>query len=404
MAALSEMAFPAKAIAARRHAASHSPATGRSAAARSLASKLPSRAAVPLCQAPPIFSPPQTATGIRSRREDDGEMSPPMLPPSRAKSRLAFCRLCGSECREWELQMHLCPDCALERVLSGVPLSGRQMSVAGRRQAEADAQATCSSGGAKGRGSRLHRQKRGAAPRVEVEEEAPLGSPPAKHRRIDGTGRRVGGNASDLVAPADASPRRSLHPPPVTAVSDGVSDQSLVASRLERPAPQSAADRLQSFLKLRAAADARLAQQAGEGGEAGLVWMTAEAAGVLDLLRCSVCLGYLDRTLVAPCMHRFCAPCVEKWLRMGRHDCPECKTPIHTRRSFRCAPTLRDRLRSVRPLATGADTTLFTPTGAEFLYSLSADPRHTQDSWCCTPPTPHAPRTPQPKCPTISWQ
>jgi hypothetical protein len=34
-------------------------------------------------------------------------------------------------------------------------------------------------------------------------------------------------------------------------------------------------------------------------------------------------------------MHRFCQECVEKWLRVGRHDCPECKLHTHTRRAFK---------------------------------------------------------------------
>ena len=34
-------------------------------------------------------------------------------------------------------------------------------------------------------------------------------------------------------------------------------------------------------------------------------------------------------------MHRFCQGCIEKWLRLGRHDCPECKHPCATRRAFR---------------------------------------------------------------------
>ena len=47
-----------------------------------------------------------------------------------------------------------------------------------------------------------------------------------------------------------------------------------------------------------------------------------------------VCLGYLDRCVTSPCMHRFCQACIEKWLRIGRKDCPECREPVKTRRSF----------------------------------------------------------------------
>ena len=100
----------------------------------------------------------------------------------------------------------------------------------------------------------------------------------------------------------------------------------------------------------------------------GPMWIKAEAAEVLDSLRCAVCLGYLNATVIAPCMHRFCQGCaelvprscrdrteievgasakavgqahcllircVEKWIRIGRPDCPECKQPVRTRRCFR---------------------------------------------------------------------
>ena len=32
--------------------------------------------------------------------------------------------------------------------------------------------------------------------------------------------------------------------------------------------------------------------------------------------------------VAAPCMHRFCQECVEKWVRVGRRDCPECSTSL----------------------------------------------------------------------------
>ena len=47
-----------------------------------------------------------------------------------------------------------------------------------------------------------------------------------------------------------------------------------------------------------------------------------------------VCLGYLDQCVTAPCMHRFCQGCVEKWIRIGQLNCPECKQAVKTRRSF----------------------------------------------------------------------
>ena len=65
------------------------------------------------------------------------------------------------------------------------------------------------------------------------------------------------------------------------------------------------------------------------------VRVSGSVGGLLHFLHCAVCLQVLERTVVAPCMHRFCQECVEKWLRVGRHDCPECKLHTHTRRAFK---------------------------------------------------------------------
>ena len=75
------------------------------------------------------------------------------------------------------------------------------------------------------------------------------------------------------------------------------------------------------------------AAEAQEWGP-GAVWVTGFAADALEELRCAVCLGYLDQCVTAPCMHRFCQGCVEKWIRIGQLNCPECKQTVKTRRSF----------------------------------------------------------------------
>eukprot|EP00962_Isochrysis_galbana_P026478 scaffold8224_cov118-Isochrysis_galbana.AAC.23 len=396
------MASPAKLSVAGRHAASHDQAARRTAAAPSHADWLPASAATPpppqaqQSSSPPqarqSSSPPQARQSsspppARPRQaprpsvkaapggclgiEDAGRQMAPDSPrrhPQRAKTaqgRLVFCRVCGAECRDWELQMHLCPDCALERVLSGVPLSGRQMNAAGRRQAEADAQAaragghgTCGgAGGGAVDGPPPRDPAFGIPAPTGMEKLALSGTPPPKHRRTEGPRRRVGVGAGEAAFDVGGSSDRLPHssppprPPDVAPINGNGADGAI--SWPESTARTPAVGRLQSFVKLRAAADARLAERTGDqdGDQAKLVWMTAEAAGTLDLLRCSVCLGYLDRTLAAPCMHRFCQDCVEKWLRMGRPDCPECKAPIHTRRSFRRAPMLRARAAGSQPVA-----------------------------------------------------
>ena len=51
----------------------------------------------------------------------------------------------------------------------------------------------------------------------------------------------------------------------------------------------------------------------------------------------------IARTQVTtPCLHRFCKSCIEKWLRAGNNDCPECRGHIKTRRALRRDETFDD--------------------------------------------------------------
>ncbi|KAL7534569.1 hypothetical protein ACHAXR_005963 [Thalassiosira sp. AJA248-18] len=51
---------------------------------------------------------------------------------------------------------------------------------------------------------------------------------------------------------------------------------------------------------------------------------------------CPVCLGYIKNTrIVKECMHRFCNECIEKCLRIGMKECPQCRAHIPSRRSLR---------------------------------------------------------------------
>lgn len=70
-------------------------------------------------------------------------------------------------------------------------------------------------------------------------------------------------------------------------------------------------------------------------GDGVQIYVSSSVAALLRHLTCAICLQVLDKTVTAPCMHRFCRDCVEKWLRVGRHDCPECKLKVHSRRAFK---------------------------------------------------------------------
>ena len=85
---------------------------------------------------------------------------------------------------------------------------------------------------------------------------------------------------------------------------------------------------VQPFQSAKAAAE----EMAADGRH---LHVTPTVAALLGQLHCAVCLNVLDRTVAAPCMHRFCQECIEKWLRVGRRDCPECKRHVHSRRSFK---------------------------------------------------------------------
>ena len=52
-------------------------------------------------------------------------------------------------------------------------------------------------------------------------------------------------------------------------------------------------------------------------------------------LRCPVCLNLLRQPVATECMHRFCASCIQKCLRLGKKECPSCRKPIATRRNLR---------------------------------------------------------------------
>jgi hypothetical protein len=53
-------------------------------------------------------------------------------------------------------------------------------------------------------------------------------------------------------------------------------------------------------------------------------------------LTCRVCLGIIrNATTVMECMHRFCADCIEKSLRLGKKECPSCRTSVPSRRNLR---------------------------------------------------------------------
>jgi E3 ubiquitin-protein ligase RNF1/2 len=63
---------------------------------------------------------------------------------------------------------------------------------------------------------------------------------------------------------------------------------------------------------------------------------------------CVICLGYIrNARIVMECLHRFCEDCIEKSLRMGRNECPICRTFVPSRRSLVPDPNFDRLIRSI---------------------------------------------------------
>ena len=51
---------------------------------------------------------------------------------------------------------------------------------------------------------------------------------------------------------------------------------------------------------------------------------------------CPVCLRILRKTeIVVECLHRFCGECIQKCLRVAKHECPSCRIKVPSRRSLK---------------------------------------------------------------------
>jgi len=73
-------------------------------------------------------------------------------------------------------------------------------------------------------------------------------------------------------------------------------------------------------------------------------------------ITCPICLNVMRRTmLVMECCHRFCSDCIQKCLRIGRKECPACRTHVPSRRSLR-PDVAFDKLIETCLLQTDVDT------------------------------------------------
>jgi len=78
--------------------------------------------------------------------------------------------------------------------------------------------------------------------------------------------------------------------------------------------------------------------------------MLLSTSGLSEDLSCPICMGTYQRVMVVKdCLHRFCSECIEKWLRSGHQDCPQCRNRIPSRRSLRPDPIFERMIRRLFP-------------------------------------------------------
>ncbi len=77
--------------------------------------------------------------------------------------------------------------------------------------------------------------------------------------------------------------------------------------------------------------------------------MKVRQSALEEELQCAVCLGIVrDARVVPTCMHRFCATCIERFLRSSKESqCPKCRKHVPSRRSLREDPTFDALVRVV---------------------------------------------------------
>lgn len=55
-----------------------------------------------------------------------------------------------------------------------------------------------------------------------------------------------------------------------------------------------------------------------------------------DEVKCPICLGIISNTRTfMECLHRFCAECIEKYIRVRKKECPQCRMHCSSKRSLR---------------------------------------------------------------------
>lgn len=64
--------------------------------------------------------------------------------------------------------------------------------------------------------------------------------------------------------------------------------------------------------------------------------MSMNEEELYDEMKCPICLEIIkDTMIVMECLHRFCKECIERSLRLVKHECPSCRIHVPSKRSLR---------------------------------------------------------------------
>ncbi|CAN6323471.1 unnamed protein product [Urochloa humidicola] len=68
-------------------------------------------------------------------------------------------------------------------------------------------------------------------------------------------------------------------------------------------------------------------------------FIPVKLADIRKEVQCPICLGIIRKTrTVMECLHRFCRECIDKSMRLGNNECPQCRAHCASRRSLRDDP------------------------------------------------------------------
>mmetsp|Transcript_36417 Transcript_36417/g.88624 ORF Transcript_36417/g.88624 Transcript_36417/m.88624 type:complete len:1004 (-) Transcript_36417:115-3126(-) len=289
------------------------------------------------------------STGKRRRHAEGISAKSPFRPMGSAS-----CRRCGVAWLANELQMGMCEDCALQHVLNGMSTSSRVKPMAFPSTLQAG-ESSSIQGSYREMKNRVGMQKRSVdAPLVGTDS-----GTEDDGAAFSTSGFRSKGKQSKFAVQPASSKVDRLHSTNgmISRVKQG---PGLSSGR--RPTRKSSGRRRRTNSVIFSYAESDLdsveeSKQVNNGAlrhasrafdfscestyvaerddDTHELWVDKEAAAMLRLLKCAVCLGTLNGAVAVPCMHRFCQACIEKWVRIGRHECPTCKYPIKSRRTVK---------------------------------------------------------------------